>query len=136
MYKLTRVETLDQVEPYIDKTIEYINKALTQAPEVTFKWVNDNIMKGNSQLWLATHDKELVGIVVTNGVFYPTTSRLLIHLLGGVDIHNWVGTISEIEAWAKQQGLDGIEIQGRRGWLKLLPDYKCNRVLLTKEFAL
>lgn len=136
MYKVTRVETLDQIEQHSDKVVAYINKALTQAPEVSLKWVNDNIMSGNSQLWLVTNNEDLVGIVVTNGIYYPTTSRLLIHLLGGEDIHNWVGLISEIEAWAEEKGLDGIEIQGRKGWAKLLPDYHCNRVLLIKEFAL
>lgn len=132
-YKITRVTTIDELVSNKDKVLHYLNKVLVKATEVTVESVLTNIQKGNSQLWLVT-DKDVVGIVVTNLVTYPTTKRLLIHLCGGDGVKDWVHVINEIEEWSKSKGLDGIEIQGRKGWLKLLPDYSCDRVLMIKEF--
>lgn len=132
-YKVTRVTTIDELVSNKDKVLHYLNKVLGKAPEVTVESVLTSIQKGDSQLWLIT-EEDVVGIVVTNLVTYPTTKRLLIHLLGGDGAEDWVHLISEIEEWSKSKGLDGIEIQGRKGWLKLLPDYSCDRVLMIKEF--
>ena len=132
-YKLKQVTHTDEIVDNHVKIGEYLDKVLPKAPEVNRESVIANIESGKSQLWLATSE-ELVGIVVTTLVVYPTTKRLLIHLLGGKDVKQWVHLISEIEEWSKSKGLDGIEIQGRKGWTKLLPDYSCERVLMIKEF--
>ena len=132
-YKITRVTEMDELVSNKDKVLHYLNKVLGKAPEVTVESVLTSIQKGDSQLWLIT-EEDVVAIVVTNLVTYPTTKRLLIHLLGGDGAEDWVHVISEIEEWSKSKGLDGVEIQGRKGWLKLLPDYSCDRVLMIKEF--
>jgi len=133
-YKVTRVTTIDELVSNKDKVLHYLNKVLVKAPEVTVESVLTSIQKGDSQLWLIT-EEDVVGIVVTNLVTYPTTKRLLIHLCGGQNIRDWIALYMQtIEEWSKSKGLDGIEIQGRKGWLKLLPDYSCDRVLMIKEF--
>jgi len=133
-YNVKRVVSLDEIELHRQVIKKYLHKVLVKATEVTEESVMENIFKGNSQLWLVKcNEEEVVGIVVTNSVTYPTTKRLLIHLLGGTEIQKWVHNISTIEDWAKSKGLEGIEIRGRKGWLKLLPDYSCKTVLMIKE---
>ena len=133
-YNVKRVVSLDEIELHRQVIKKYLHKVLVKATEVTEESVMENIFKGNSQLWLVKcNEEEVVGIVVTNPVTYPTTKRLLIHLLGGTEIQKWVHNISTIEDWAKSKGLEGIEIRGRKGWLKLLPDYSCKTVLMVKE---
>lgn len=133
-YSLKRVVSIEEIELHKQEIKKYLDKVLLKATEVTEHSVMEGIFKGNSQLWLARDSKEeVVGIVVTYLVTYPTTKRLLIHLLGGDDIKEWVHTISSIEKWAESKGLEGIEIRGRKGWLKLLPDYSCKTVLMIKE---
>jgi len=133
-YNVKRVVSLDEIELHRQVIKKYLHKVLVKATEVTEESVMENIFKGNSQLWLVKcNEEEVVGIVVTNPVTYPTTKRLLIHLLGGTEIQKWVHNISTIEDWAKSKGLEGIEIRGRKGWLKLLPDYSCKTVLMIKE---
>ena len=133
-YNVKRVVSLDEIELHRHVIKKYLHKVLLKATEVTEESVMGSIFKGNSQLWLVKcNEEEVVGIVVTNPVTYPTTKRLLIHLLGGAEIQKWVHNISTIEDWAKSKGLEGIEIRGRKGWLKLLPDYSCKTVLMIKE---
>jgi|TARA_R100000951_G_scaffold80693_3_gene68506 hypothetical protein len=133
-YNVKRVVSLDEIELHRQVIKKYLHKVLLKATEVTEESVMESIFKGNSQLWLVKcNEEEVVGIVVTNPVTYPTTKRLLIHLLGGTEIQKWVHNISTIEDWAKSKGLEGIEIRGRKGWLKLLPDYSCKTVLMIKE---
>ena len=133
-YNVKRVVSLDEIELHRQVIKKYLHKVLVKATEVTEESVMENIFKGNSQLWLVKcNEEKVVGIVVTNPVTYPTTKRLLIHLLGGTEIQKWVHNISTIEDWAKSKGLEGIEIRGRKGWLKLLPDYSCKTVLMIKE---
>lgn len=133
-YNVKRVVSLDEIELHRQVIKKYLHKVLLKATEVTEESVMESIFKGNSQLWLVKcNEEEVVGIVVTNSVTYPTTKRLLIHLLGGTEIQKWVHNISTIEDWAKSKGLEGIEIRGRKGWLKLLPDYSCKTVLMIKE---
>jgi len=133
-YNVKRVVSLDEIELHRQVIKKYLHKVLLKATEVTEESVMESIFKGNSQLWLVKcNEEEVVGIVVTNSVTYPTTKRLLIHLLGGTEIQKWVHNISTIEDWAKSKDLEGIEIRGRKGWLKLLPDYSCKTVLMIKE---
>jgi hypothetical protein len=133
-YSLKRVVSIEEIEVHRHVIKKYLDKVLLKATEVTEHSVMEGIFKGNSQLWLARDsEEEVVGIVVTYQVTYPTTKRLLIHLLGGTEIEKWVQTIASIEEWAESKGLEGIEIRGRKGWLKLLPDYSCKTVLMIKE---
>jgi len=133
-YNLKRVVSIEELALNQQVIKKYLDSVLIKATEVTEQSVMESIFKGDSQLWLArsTEDK-VVGIVVTYQVTYPTTKRLLIHLLGGTEIKEWVHTIASIEEWAESKGLNGIEIRGRKGWLKLLPDYSCKTVLMIKE---
>ena len=128
-YSLKRVVSIEEIELHRQVIKKYLDKVLVKATEVTEHSVMEGIFKGDSQLWLARDsEEEVVGIVT-----YPTTKRLLIHLLGGTEIEKWVQTIASIEEWAESKGLEGIEIRGRKGWLKLLPDYSCKTVLMIKE---
>lgn len=40
-----------------------------------------------------------------------------------------------IELWAKRCGMAEVEIIGRLGWERLLPDYKLRSILLTKDLS-
>jgi hypothetical protein len=49
------------------------------------------------------------------------------------DRRQWLPLIAGLEAYARAEGCAAMRIYGRRGWLKLLPDYRTSRVLLEKE---
>src|SRR5262249_1851697 len=45
----------------------------------------------------------------------------------------WLSLRSGLEAYAAAEGCGAMRVLGRRGWAKLLPDYKVNQVILEKE---
>jgi hypothetical protein len=135
MYRISLVKDLVEITKNQDIIIEYLIKVIDKAPEVTLKTVLESIGKGHSQLWLVYKDEEILGAVVTKHVSYPVKERLLIHLCGGKAITEWVDLYMEtVEEWAKEKGLDGVEIFGRKGWTKLIPDYSSDIIYMVKEF--
>src|SRR5581483_2696838 len=44
----------------------------------------------------------------------------------------WLPLIAELEHYARREGCQAMRILGRRGWSRLLPEYRCTRVLLEK----
>ena len=71
--------------------------------------------------------------IVTEIVDYPQKSMCRIWLAGG-DLDELVQAESAIEAWAKTLGCSGMEIIGRRGWLRKLKDYRQSAVVLMRDF--
>lgn len=135
MYKVSLVKDVSEIEKNLKVIIDYLIKVIDKAPEVTLKTVLEEIQKGHSQLWLVYRDEEILGAIVTKHVSYPVKERLLIHLCGGKDIREWVSLYLEtVEDWAKEKGLDGVEIFGRKGWTKLIPDYSSDIIYMVKEF--
>jgi len=135
VYRVSLVKDVAEIEKNQNVIIEYLLKVIDKAPEVTLKTVLESIQKGHSQLWLIYRDEEILGAVVTKHVSYPVKERLLIHLCGGKDITEWVDLYMEtVEDWAKEKGLDGVEIFGRKGWTKLIPDYSSDIIYMVKEF--
>jgi hypothetical protein len=133
---MTPITSLPQLSSLFDQLKGHLDLALTKAPEYETTDVLDEVIRGRSTLWYIRDPQDtVVGIVTTQLKQYPQKTIGLIHLLGGTDIHKWVHTIETLEAWATSNGCESMEIQGRRGWLKLLPDYKEQRVFMTKQLA-
>lgn len=133
MYELERVLYLDAITDNQETILQYLNKALTKSPEHNIQSVLSSILSGSSQLWLAKNEEKVVGVVVTKVNQYPQKRVMLIHMLGGEDIEEWVSEISKIEEVATQSNCDSVEIFGRPAWKKLLPEYSVPRIVLTKE---
>jgi hypothetical protein len=49
------------------------------------------------------------------------------------DRSDWLPLLAGLERYARQENCKAIRIFGRRGWERVLPDYKPARVLLEKE---
>ena len=133
---MTPITSLPQLSSLFDQLKGHLDLALTKAPEYETTDVLDEVIRGRSTLWYIRDPQDtIVGIVTTQLKQYPQKTIGLIHLLGGTDIYKWVHTIETLEAWATANRCESMEIQGRRGWLKLLPDYKEQRVFMTKQLA-
>ena len=80
--------------------------------------------------------KETFGLSLTEIHVKPSNRKMLhIHVVGR-DPKRWVGLLPELEEYGRQQGADGVEIVGRQGWERSLPDYARERLaLFTKELA-
>jgi len=91
----------------------------------------ERVMLGDMQLWVGD---AYAG--VTEVLNYPNSRVVLVHLAGG-ELEPIIAADSELVEFAKLVGATGIEIIGRRGWVRALADrgYREAAVHLFKEVS-
>lgn len=100
------------------------------APEDVLAALRDRRM----QLWLAG-EGGLEAVCVTEILDYPRQRRCNLFLCAGRARRRWLAGLAAIEGWARAEGCAAMELQGRRGWQRLLPDYRPTHVLLRKDLT-
>ena len=85
------------------------------------------------QLWLAMEDEEILAAMVSQIVSYPRKRILRIIAIGGGQMDRWLPFLPGLEEWALENGATALEAWGRKGWLKVLEDWKCSYHVLTKD---
>jgi hypothetical protein len=132
MYSITPVRTLEQLTDNKSVIEHYLRKALTKAPEYSLRDILKSIYDGISVLWLIRDDGDIVGAFTVKVYEYPESKILMLHLLGGDKIEEWLHLMSEVEDYGRDLGCDLVEMHGRYAWKKLLPDYTSDRIILNK----
>ena len=92
--------------------------------------LKDNLENGKKQLWLVTEGDDIKASVVTQ--VYKTGICQIV-LCAGNGMNEWIHHIKEIEQFGKDNDCTDSEIIGRKGWQKMLPDYKLKAVILRKK---
>jgi hypothetical protein len=81
------------------------------------------LIRRDMQLHVAQSDR-IEAICITELVNYPRRKLCNLFLLAGENMARWVHYQSEIVAWARSVGCDGMEVHhGRAGWGKRLPGW-------------
>lgn len=90
------------------------------------------VMDGTAQLWLAIDGKDILAAATT--LLRRTDKHLICELtaLGGRDRPRWLPMLDQIEAWAKAEGATALRFFGRRGWTRVLKNYRTRHVILEK----
>ena len=109
----------DKVEPILKHAIERADGRWDMF-NVQF-WIAD----GTQQLWVAfDSEKKIRGAVTTSVIHYPGRKLLAIQHLAGRNMHEWAPQGLEVlERYAKDNGCDGVEAGGRKGFIKLLQQH-------------
>jgi hypothetical protein len=122
------IDSLPQVFPQVK---DYLEGAMEYAPEYSLEDIVSSILEGDSQLFVISNEEEVVGAAVTVLEKHPRRSYVQIHLLGGKDINGWANVLREkLKEYAAGLGYDGLCIHARKGWQKVFPDLKCERVIM------
>jgi hypothetical protein len=81
------------------------------------------IQSKDMQLW-GIHDGDLKAVFTTQIVNYQREKRLRLVMIGGHEVDRWEQITSEaMDKFAKENDCSGIELWGRRGWVKRLKKY-------------
>ena len=88
---------------------------------------------GDMQLWIATEGSTVHGVMVTQLIPYPQKKILRIISLAGDNFEELREFQEMIEAFAVKTGCTALEMWGRKGWKKLLPDWESNYIVYTKD---
>ena len=122
--------------PYIwDKVCPLLGK-VTEHNEGQFEPDDyiEPLANGMMQLWIATEDKELHSIMVTKIIAYPNKKVLRVIAIAGSEFKELHERFNDmIESFAIRQECSSMELWGRKGWKKLLPDWKDSYTVFTKE---
>ena len=63
-------------------------------------------------------------------------TALVVAMTAGRDHRRWIHLLAELERYAAARGCDFVEISGRSGWARRLPEYRAKPgVVLTKELS-
>jgi hypothetical protein len=97
--------------------------------------VEHAVRSGAALLWLAWEGESIKAAAVTEVCEANGEKFCTIVACGGHDRGEWLHLLDGLESHAKAEGCAGMRVYGRRGWGKLLPDYRVTRVLLEKTLA-
>jgi len=124
-----------QVYEFWPHVASLIRAAMEKGRLSSFTDVEHSVRDGRALLWLAWNGENIKAAAVTelsqaNGERFCT-----IVACGGHDRAQWLPLLGDLEAYGKAQGCAAMRIYGRRGWRKLLPEYRTTRVLLEKPLT-
>jgi hypothetical protein len=105
-------------EPYVKRGLEH------SYGEVSHLDLKRQCLERDGQLWVAYKKSgRIVGAGTTEIVQYPQMKVCRIITLAGSEFDEWMEMSHQIiEAWALEQGCDGIEAFVRRGFVPKLKD--------------
>jgi hypothetical protein len=120
----------------IDSAWGWIRRFLDRVP--SYDWtpedVRHDLITAQAQLWcLSGGDSLVTGIVITRIENYHSTRYGLLWIAAGKGIEDGVAVLEPIEQWFKKMGCQFVQITGRKGWGRALPDYQERARVYVKE---
>ena len=94
------------------------------------------LISGEYRLFIVVEkdSKEFITAYVTCIAYYPRHKACRIISLAGSNLFEWYkDSIAFLENYAKREECDYMEVFGRRGWIKIMKDYKEECVILRKH---
>jgi hypothetical protein len=93
------------------------------------------IQSGDALAWIAWNGLVIKAAAVTQLSTIHGERFCTIVACGGQRRNEWLSLLADLERYAMAEGCKAMRIFGRRGWERLLPDYKPARVILEKELT-
>lgn len=90
------------------------------------------VLMGQALLWLAAEGMDVIGAGVTRLLEERGTKKCEIYAWGAKDQKKCAPLLKTIEDFAKAEGCASVRLLGRRGWARMLPDYRMAAVILEK----
>lgn len=110
------------------KPLSQVERAVAYQDTHTLGDVAREIIDGKAQHWRGEKSE-----IVTEIKSFPLMKVCRIWLAGG-DMDELVNVmLPDVEAWAKDNGCARVEIVGRKGWKRALPEYREPYAVLHKE---
>ena len=117
----------EEVAPLLEKVKEH-----TEGEFETDDYL-EPLTHGDMHHWIATQYSDVKAAMVTQFAIYPQKNILRIVSMAGDDFEEIRGFQDMIEAFAVRMGCSALEMWGRKGWKKLLPDWNDTYIVYTKD---
>ena len=126
-------DLIDSIWPNVEPHLERIGPH--SEGELTPEDFRTHLESAEMQLWLAIHDKVVLAAMITQIIVYPRKRTVRIIAIGGDDMKRWLHYLPLVEDWGFEMGCTYLELWGRKGWKKVLSDWKSSYIVLTKEIV-
>lgn len=118
---------VDQVWPYAGGMIR---AAIERTNLSDFADIEKDVMSGDQLLWLAVSDR-----IEAAATTQLSRNVCTLTACSGHHRERWLPLFARIEKYAKDEGCRAMRIFGRRGWERVLSDYKVEHVILEKALS-
>jgi len=122
-----------QVHQFWPYAAPFIKSAMERGRLGDFDGIACSVRANRALLWICWNGAKIKAAVVTELTMANGEKFCTIVACGGQDRDEWMPLIGGLEKYARAEGCTAMRIMGRRGWERLLPDYKPTRVILEKE---
>ena len=127
------LQPLDPMDILFSDNVQRCKKWIVDALEYahnshTYEQVIEGVIKGDAQFW-ALSDSAVVTEIVT----YPQKRTLRFWLAGG-NLNTLLSAEPKILEWSRTYKCVAVEIIGRKGWEKVLKEYKPTATVFIKEY--
>ena len=123
-----------------------IKAAMVRGAITDFAEVEAAVLAGRALVWIAWNGAAIKAVAVTQlSTVHRERFCTIVACASGrlrpssrtkrQDRSEWLPLLAGLERYAKSENCRAIRIFGRRGWERLLPDYRPARVLLQKELT-
>ena len=107
----------DKVEPILARVVP------RSEGELETEDILDLVTEGRMQLWIVAEDKEIIAALVTQIITYRQKKLLRLVSLAGEDFSMFKHFLDMVQSFAIQKDCTALELWGRKGWKKLLPEW-------------
>lgn len=116
-----------QIAQYWDRIAALLEPVLARSEvDNTMEDVHQFLLKGNMQAWHVDWRMIVVTAVQPFGVDANKPTRMVCQVVycAGEGMEEWLpDAMAQMKVWAKGMRCDRVRISGRRGWVKVLPDF-------------
>ncbi len=109
-----------------------IKSAIDHTGISDFDHIEGQVLSGDQLLWLAISD-HIEAAATTHLIKTSGKPILIVTACSGTQRERWITLRHKVEAYARAEGCSRIRLYGRKGWVRALPDYHVEYVVMYKE---
>jgi hypothetical protein len=111
-----------------------IKSAIEHTGLSDFDHIESQVLSGDQLLWLAISD-HVEAAATTHLIKTRGKPILVVTACSGTRRERWIELRHKIEAYGKAEGASRIRLYGRKGWQRVLPDYRVEYIIMDKELT-
>lgn len=95
--------------------------------------LESDVLKDGATLWVAGQPGgKIDAALVTKLVWTDRNLVCIITACGGAGMARWFDHLKAIERWAKAEGATKMRLYGRKGWARVLKNYRTSNIVMER----
>jgi len=123
----------DRVPALWPRVAHLVCRAMARGRMGRFADVEADVLASNAWLWLAIERSAVLAAAVTKVTEEDGERLCTIVACAGRDWTKFGRLIGGLEDYARAEGCSAVEICGRPGWMRRLPDYRVTKIVMRKR---